>query len=309
MNIEDSKIETQDSYREMENKETDINNEPKDIKEKEEEIIENESNSKKTTETDLTYFDSEEKEERNLSIKDFPFLDEKDPISIAIAFFFIYLRTFSRYGMPIPKNGIGRLTDKQTFNNIMKSKNAYNPKHMLELFLEFNNKLNASDSQIKDNASHIAEAYEKCISEDKFKWLEPKNDEQAQWVKNYILNKKLIKKVPSILQKERYFHITTPALVYSLDISDAERELFILKIKQAWGQVKYRNKIKKEKKVSFNLVIDESTKKNLKKLAQAYERTMNETIEILINAAAEANSSKPIQNEQYERTSPLHKVL
>ncbi|EKF9728089.1 hypothetical protein O1C82_003635 [Vibrio cholerae] len=77
-----------------------------------------------------------------------------------------------------------------------------------------------------------------------------------------------------------------------MDMEDAERELLIIKMRQAWGQVKYRNKIKKENKVNFNFVTDKRTKEKLKKISHVYDLTMNETLDRLINAAYQSSSKK-----------------
>ncbi|MDW1712879.1 hypothetical protein, partial [Vibrio sp. Vb2865] len=86
--------------------------------------------------------------------------------------------------------------------------------------------------------------------------------------------------------------ITVPSLIYSMHMEDSERELLIIKMRQAWGQVKYRNKIKKENKVNFNFVTDKRTKEKLKKISRVYDLTMNETLDRLINAAYQSSSKK-----------------
>ncbi|MCG9559982.1 hypothetical protein L1D10_21055, partial [Vibrio kanaloae] len=106
------------------------------------------------------------------------------------------------------------------------------------------------------------------------------------------LIEKITKRIPKCLNKEELIHVTVPSLIYSMDMEDAERELLIIKMRQAWGQVKYRNKIKKENKVNFNFVTDKRTKEKLKKISHVYDLTMNETLDRLINAAYQSSSKK-----------------
>ncbi|MFC1235972.1 hypothetical protein [Vibrio sp. F74] len=234
----------------------------------------------------------EVKQERKiLNLREFRFIDKKDPISISFAYLFVHIRNFSESGNVVSRKN-KRLVNKQRLMDIVPDYDAYDSSDMLSIFIEFCINMN-SDYSIRGNfVNETSYLYRKYKYENKLSWLDKNNREQGLWLKNYIKQNITLKKAPSILNIEELIHITAPALIYVLDITDAERELLIIKMRQAWGQVKYRNKIRKEKKVSFNLVVDESTKKNLKKLAQDSGRTMNETIEILINAAAEANRSK-----------------
>ncbi|MCC5518777.1 hypothetical protein BCT19_13105 [Vibrio splendidus] len=52
-------------------------------------------------------------------------------------------------------------------------------------------------------------------------------------------------------------------------------------MKKAWGQVKYRNKIKKEDKVTLNLVVDKSTSKNLKALSEDFDQPVNQIVSMM----------------------------
>ncbi|PMN36277.1 hypothetical protein BCT33_10155 [Vibrio lentus] len=54
-------------------------------------------------------------------------------------------------------------------------------------------------------------------------------------------------------------------------------------MKKAWGQVKYRNKIKKEDKVTLNLVVDKSTSKNLKALSEDFDQPVNQIVSMMAN--------------------------
>ena len=62
-----------------------------------------------------------------------------------------------------------------------------------------------------------------------------------------------------------------------------EKKLILIKMKKAWGQVKYRNKIKKEDKVTLNLVVDKSTSKNLKALSEDFDQPVNQIVSMMAN--------------------------
>lgn len=50
---------------------------------------------------------------------------------------------------------------------------------------------------------------------------------------------------------------------------------------ESLGQVKYRNKIKKEDKVTLNLVVDKSTSKNLKALSEDFDQPVNQIVSMM----------------------------
>ncbi|HGE6130010.1 TPA: hypothetical protein ACGG8F_002748 [Vibrio cholerae] len=240
--------------------------------------------------------DRDKKLKNFISRRDLSFIDNSDPVSIAIPYIFLYIHTFQENGDIIPRFGLTRITDKFRLEDFVGVIEVYRTQDMLEVFFDYNENSNI-DSGIKGKVNDkISKFYEKYKSENKLSWIEKGNRDQAIWLKKYISNNELIetitKRIPKCLNKEELIHITVPSLIYSMDMEDAERELFIIKMRQAWGQVKYRNKIKKENKVNFNFVTDKRTKEKLKKLSCVYDLTMNETLDRLINAAYQSSSKK-----------------
>ncbi|ENP0850326.1 hypothetical protein ACM6XU_002780 [Vibrio parahaemolyticus] len=214
------------------------------------------------------------------------FIDKSDPVSISIAYLFISTREFDRSGNAILRGSSKRLSDNKHLKDIVEIYKAYKIQDMLEVFYNFNNNLDATPRVKQEIINTISKIYDSYKKENKLSWIKKNDHEQSLWLKKYISNNRLLNRSLDILNKEELIHITAPALIYTIGFSDSERELFIIKMRQAWGQVKYRKKIKKENKVSFNFVTDKRTKNNLKKLSEQYDLTMNETLERLINAAA-----------------------
>ncbi|ODS10549.1 hypothetical protein VSF3289_00808 [Vibrio scophthalmi] len=86
----------------------------------------------------------------------------------------------------------------------------------------------------------------------KFNWLNKKDETQMLWAQSYISNNEIFRKYhrkkPGGFNNHNTCHILFPALFHSLNIHEAEKTLLLLNAKKAWGQVKHRNKIKKENK-------------------------------------------------------------
>ncbi|EKO3989425.1 hypothetical protein DX884_21955 [Vibrio fluvialis] len=57
-------------------------------------------------------------------------------------------------------------------------------------------------------------------------------------------------------------------------------------MKKAWGQKKYRTKIKNEKKVTLNLVVDEEIDKRLKRLSKEFDVPVNKIVSMMTNYLA-----------------------
>ncbi|HHF2920814.1 TPA: hypothetical protein ACPJ0H_004349 [Vibrio diabolicus] len=244
----------------------------------------------------IDYTDRDKKIKKFISRRELSFIDNSDPASIAIPYIFLYIHDFKENGDIIPRFGTTRITDKFGLEYFVDVIDAYRTQDMLEVFFDYNENSDI-DSGIKRKVNNeIAKFYEKYKSENKISWIEKGNRDQALWLKKYISNNELIekitKRIPKCLNKEELIHVTVPSLIYSMDMEDAERELLIIKMRQAWGQVKYRNKIKKENKVNFNFVTDKRTKEKLKKISHVYDLTMNETLDRLINAAYQSSSKK-----------------
>ncbi len=244
----------------------------------------------------IDFTERDKKLKNFISSRDLSFIDNSDPVSIAIPYMFLYIHNLKENGDIIPRFGLTRITDKFELGYFVDIIEAYKIQDMLEVFFDYNENSNI-DSGIKRKVNNeITKIYDKYKSENKFSWIEKGNRDQTLWLKKYISNNELIetitREIPKCLNKEELIYVTVPSLIYSMDMEDAERELFIIKMRQAWGQVKYRNKIKKENKVNFNFVTDKKTKEKLKKISRVYDLTMNETLDRLINAAYQSSSQK-----------------
>ena len=117
-----------------------------------------------------------------------------------------------------------------------------------------------------------------------FDWLSENDKEQCEWAFRYITtgNTNIFNsyiKISTWSAKEIYL-----AIIASFDTwysSLAEKELFLIKIKKAWSQKKYRDETLKKK--LLNTYISHDAKNKLDKLTKGSRRKINEVIEELIN--------------------------
>ncbi|MDE1208994.1 hypothetical protein [Vibrio aestuarianus] len=70
-------------------------------------------------------------------------------------------------------------------------------------------------------------------------------------------------------------------MLYALPLNIAEKKLFLINVKKAWSQSKYREKIKKEKKKTLNLVVDQSVVNNLKQLSVEFDLPVNQLVSFM----------------------------
>ena len=121
-----------------------------------------------------------------------------------------------------------------------------------------------------------------------FDWLSSNNSKLANWASHYISNhtfaEEIISKISDITLNPKDFKTTIAGIIYALNKSDAEKELFHLKMKKAWGQVKYRDKIKQEEKICISIVINNNTKEKLHEISIAQKLNTNSVIEYLISS-------------------------
>jgi len=119
------------------------------------------------------------------------------------------------------------------------------------------------------------------------KWFKANNSTQVDWVLKYIKNYQSyeidIAWQPATQTDQKNAIITT------MDLWDnnAEKELFLNKIKKAWSQKKFRDKPNGKKPYSFSMT--EKTKQRLDELAELKELNLNEVIEQLIRKEHELN--------------------
>ncbi|ANU38152.1 hypothetical protein [Vibrio scophthalmi] len=134
-----------------------------------------------------------------------------------------------------------------------------------------------------------------------FDWLNSNNHEQGDWTLRYISNQEFTKEITNnigdITMYINEFKTTTIGIIHALNKTNSEKELFILKMKKSWGQIKYRNKIKKEEKTTVNMVISKSAKEKLHNIAMSRSLNLNSAIEYLIlNEWDKINTKKTRNN-------------
>ena len=113
------------------------------------------------------------------------------------------------------------------------------------------------------------------------KWLNKNNNEQVIWSDNYFRNKVGFQHALSLTSDQIYYEIKYH--FYFWKISYAEKELFVIKLKKAWSQAKFRGLDNRKK--PFNIVMDKSVKDKLDFLSNSQNRPRNEIVEELINTA------------------------
>ncbi|AVH34765.1 hypothetical protein KW497_04940 [Vibrio fluvialis] len=70
-------------------------------------------------------------------------------------------------------------------------------------------------------------------------------------------------------------------------------------MKKAWGQKKYRTKIKNEKKITLNLVVDEEIDKRLKRLSKEFDVPVNKIVSMMtIYLADKYTEIKALEEEK-----------
>ncbi|MUK27217.1 hypothetical protein [Aliivibrio fischeri] len=227
----------------------------------------------------------------------FDFIDNKDPISILFCYcHLLNNKVFSKNGNDLFFNTRRTLKDEPIEfirHTTIQRKNTIT--QMRIDFISFINLITSDDSNKKKYINYLNEEYTLSRSKFDFNWLSKKDKEQAVWAIKYIKDNHAIKNnhkyIPNIIDDYNHYSIVIPALFHSLEISDDAKELFLIKMKKAWGQVKYRNKIKRDKKTTINLVIRQDSKSKLEDISHFYGLNLNETFEKLIN-----NESKIIKN-------------
>ncbi|WP_241906559.1 hypothetical protein [Vibrio lentus] len=117
-----------------------------------------------------------------------------------------------------------------------------------------------------------------------FHWLD-NNQQQDLWAHSYLTKQGIFKNkfryLPAIFYDKKYSLIFMQAMFHALEVDKFEKKSVLIKMKKAWGQVKYRNKIKKEDKVTLNLVVDKSTSKNLKALSEDFDQPVNQIVSMM----------------------------
>lgn len=153
-------------------------------------------------------------------------------------------------------------------------------------------KVKARAKRLSDKINYIntAKLDWKSVASKKFpyKFLKEKNEVQKEWAFKYIndfLNEKKDFRFNSALfeasTQQAFYHQHVAFLdVWPIE-EDAEKELFIIKMKRAWAQKKYRDSLTDH--VICTLTLRTSTKDKLAGLAKSNGLNLNETITWLID--------------------------
>lgn len=116
-----------------------------------------------------------------------------------------------------------------------------------------------------------------------FLWIKKENKKQCEWAWDYMKRSGVIIKNENILtpisKKEMYFTII--AAFDSWFALDVEKELFLIKMKKAWSQKKYRDEVSGQK--LLNTYISQNAKDKLDKMTAISKRKINEMIELMID--------------------------
>ncbi|WP_159565445.1 hypothetical protein [Budvicia diplopodorum] len=116
-----------------------------------------------------------------------------------------------------------------------------------------------------------------------FLWIKKENKKQCEWAWDYMKRSGVIIKNENILtpisKKEMYFTII--AAFDSWFALDSEKELFLIKMKKAWSQKKYRDEVSDQK--LLNTYISQNAKDKLDKMTAISKRKINEMIELMID--------------------------
>ncbi|CAK1714386.1 hypothetical protein [Vibrio crassostreae] len=132
--------------------------------------------------------------------------------------------------------------------------------------------------------SYLNRKYSESIKTFNFHWLDNKQ-QQDLWAHSYLTKQDVFKNkfryLPAIFSDKKYSLTFMQAMFHALEVDKFEKNIILIKMKKAWGQVKYRNKIKTENKVTLNLVVDKSTSKNLKALSKEFDQPVNQIVSMM----------------------------
>ncbi len=115
-----------------------------------------------------------------------------------------------------------------------------------------------------------------------FNWLDAKNAEQIEWASNYIQNG-LNENFPYVCFDGSQKLILIVLIFDRWFADDAQKELFLIKMRKAWSIKKFRDKNKSKK--SFNFLLDRSIEKQLNDLASRTGLSKNKIIEQCVRDA------------------------
>ncbi|OQK50277.1 hypothetical protein XM75_c11854 [Vibrio vulnificus] len=215
---------------------------------------------------------------------------------IATMFCYIHLMNnsvFSESGDMIYLND--RHTMKEKPLRFSKFSNTHEMKSIVTMRRDFINFINLMECNYRrkhEYLSFLNSEYSKHLENLNLSWIKRNDRNQVEWIHGYITKTtgkngkknefyKYIPNRPKLFETGEYGFIFLPAMLYALPLNIAEKKLFLINVKKAWSQSKYREKIKKEKKKTLNLVVDQSVVNNLKQLSVEFDLPVNQLVSFM----------------------------
>ena len=158
-------------------------------------------------------------------------------------------------------------------------------KDMENDIIYFLNTIECNSSDKNSYLNYLEEKYYSSKNKHSFSWLDTKEYNIDAWSINYLTENETIKRhcknIPELVNINEAFKITVPAIFHSIEIGESDKTLFLINMKKAWSQKKHRIKIKKEKKKSLNIIVEQSTVDQLKQLSQEFDQPVNQIVSMM----------------------------
>ncbi len=245
---------------------------------------------------------------------------------IATMFCYIHLMNnsiFSESGDIIYLNN--RHTMKELPLRFYKFSNTHEMKSIVTMRRDFINFINLMECNYRKKHQYLSflnSEYSKCVENLNLSWIKRNDKNQVEWIHGYITKttgkngkknefSKYIPNRPKLFETGEYSFIFLPAMLYALPLNTAEKKLFLINIKKAWSQSKYREKIKKEKKTTLNIVVEQSVANNLKQLSAEFDLPVNQLVSLMAERwIANVNEIKEkIKKEKHKKIDLFNKLM
>lgn len=135
-------------------------------------------------------------------------------------------------------------------------------------------------------ADAIHDEYKKSLSkiESEFSWISEATENQLHWVLNQFMKERRLKSFLNSLGLAIEDNIRLiPYIYYFWGWEAAEKEIWLIRLKKNYANMKHREKVKD--KAPVNIRISPSAKNKLIKLEKRFNRNRSEVIEYLIEQA------------------------
>ncbi len=216
---------------------------------------------------------------------------------IATMFCYLHLMNNNVFG---ESGGLIYFNDRRTMKERTFRFSTFSSTHEMKSIVtmrrEFINFINFMGCSYRDKHKYLSflnKQYSDQVKNIDFTWIKKNNKDQMGWIHGYTTkpsskNREVndfsdhIPLRPKLFETGEYGFIFLPAMLYALPTSIAEKKLLLIRMKKAWSQNKYREKIKKERKVTMSITISDNAKKDLKEISDFLSIPINSTIEHLI---------------------------